>query len=104
MTTNNSNLFDMALLAEASYVLLHQLEQTFTDADINNILKNNNSGGYFTQQQADYFVANWNVKSHQANTESGFSATLFQSANDSANLVYALRGTEFGVGGFLGVD
>lgn len=99
MTTNNSNLFDMTLLAEASYVRMNQLEQNFTDEDVKKILKNKDAGGNFTQEQADYFIAHWQVveNGHQPNTDTGYSATLFQSIDDPSHLVYATRGTEFGV-------
>lgn len=82
----------MAALAEACYVLFHKIDFTVSDK-VEDALKNSDLHGGFSATQAADFVANWEVKSHQGNTSSGFSATLFKNKK-TGEYVYATRGTE----------
>jgi len=87
--------FDIATLAEASYVLFDKLTD-FTDKKVLDALQNNiDFNGNFSATQAANFVAEWEVVSHQPNTDSGFSATLFKN-KITGEYVYAARGTEPG--------
>ena len=88
-------LYQQALLAEAAYANFSNVsnEQSYVSA-----LR---TAG-FSEAQAEEFVANWSIVSHQPNTDSGFSATLFQriTADPIAgykvgDYSYAARGTEF---------
>jgi hypothetical protein len=81
--TNTKKLFELAELAEASYAkfnLFGQLENALTDSK-------------FSQIQATAFAAHGRVASHQSNTGSGFSATLFEDTTASGNYTLAIRGT-----------
>lgn len=75
----------MAALAEASYVFFDKLKGVFSTEAVEKALNENNSsdfGGRFTATQAADFVTHWQVISHQENTDSGFSATLFKSIDN----------------------
>ena len=50
-------------------------------------------GGDFTPTQAKRFFERYDILIHQPNTESGFSATLFQN-KESKEYTLAIRGTE----------
>jgi hypothetical protein len=71
------------------------------DGEVKNILQGNDVQGAdnfnlkLTDTQADYFIENWKIVSHQPNTSTGFSATLFQH-KETGEMVYAPRGTEAG--------
>ncbi len=89
--TNLSKIFDLAQLAEVGYANF----QKFPD-DASEALKANN----FSATQATEFVTHWQVASYQADTASGFSATLFKRLDDdpiggykAGQYVYAIRGT-----------
>jgi hypothetical protein len=65
----------------------------------------------FSATQASEFAEHWRVVHHQSNTESGFSATLFERIDDdplggfqAGELVYAIRGTEAGTIGDISAD
>jgi len=47
----------------------------------------------FSLTQATELADHWNVITHQPNTDSGFSSTLFRNADDGG-YVLAIRGTE----------
>lgn len=87
MTHNIRILYEMASLAEASYADFSDpgltTEQALLSED-------------FTTTQATQLTNNWTVLTHQPNTSSGYSATLFQSTNSNidADYVLAFRGTE----------
>ncbi len=69
--------YNHALLAEAAYANLWDKDShsVFTsDKKIEGALTRNG----FSKTQAEEFVKDWEVVSHQANTASGFSATLFK--------------------------
>ena len=61
----------------------------------------NNHSSKFTTQQAQDFKDNWRVVSHQPNTATGFSATLFEYIGDplkqptASRYVVSFRSTEF---------
>lgn len=84
---NNSHLFKLTQLSEASYanfynaIVYEQQVDALKDKD-------------FSQTQAESLLSKWSVASHQRNTSSGFSATLFQSKDDTSDYVLAIRGTE----------
>ena len=88
---NTSDLFDLGQTAEAAYAnFINSDGDLLTlDDDVKAALK---SLG-FSETQATNFVAEWSVVAHQPNTESGFSATLFQH-KETGEQVYAVRGTE----------
>jgi Ca2+-binding RTX toxin-like protein len=87
-----SKYYDMATLAEASYVLFDDLAN-FLDTTVKLALSDPNCNGTFSATQAADFVDHWEVVSHQGNTENGFSATLFKN-KETGEYVYACRGTE----------
>ena len=96
--TNTNKLFTLAQLAEASYAEL--ISAVNSQTNLINSLKDTK----FSQTQAEEFAKNWKLISYQPNTESGFSATLFQYIGNDPNsgytngeLVYAIRGTELGI-------
>ncbi len=88
--------FYQALLSEASYADLSNIttRQSYID-----VLTDEGKG--FSKSQADYFVNNWKVASHQPNTADGFSATLFERLNETGTgtgqYTLAIRGTSGGV-------
>jgi len=97
-------LFQQAQLTEAAYAnfidpntgLPYTLNQKITDA-----LQDTGNHMTFSVTQADDFALHWKVITQQANTASGFSATLFQridtdpiSGFQEGQYVYAVRGTE----------
>ncbi|HAD04554.1 MAG TPA: hypothetical protein DCF93_08000 [Desulfuromonas sp.] len=84
---------DMASLSEASYVLFDKLQNDYSTSAVEKALIDPDFAGRFSPAQAADFVAKWEVVSHQPNTESGFSATLFRN-KVSGEYVYAARGTE----------
>ena len=80
-------LFEQAQLSEASYVFL---ENSIGDqTDLETSLRSD-----FSAIQAAEFVKHWRVANHQRNTESGFSATLFESLDRPGEYTFAVRGTE----------
>ena len=81
---NPPQYYDIALLSEAAYVNLTILDfknmpKDELEAELKDALKNADFNGEFTEEQAEYFVNNWEVVSYQGNTETGFAATLFKS-------------------------
>lgn len=91
--SETSKLYDMASLAEASYVYFNKLNGDFSTNAVKDALQHPQFEGRFTADQAADFVTQWEVISHQPNTGSGFSATLFKNKT-SGEYVYAVRGTE----------
>ena len=88
-------IFQWALLSEASYADLDSKKIDFTDPeDVKAAL----IAEGFSPTQASNFVSQWDVKDHQPNTGSGFSATLFErkeGGQPTGQFVLAIRGTEF---------
>ncbi|WP_027338434.1 lipase family protein [Helicobacter bilis] len=64
-----------------------------TPSDILNIEYNSLFSGDFTPLQAQRFFSRYDLLVHQPNTESGFSATLFQN-KETKEYTLAIRGTE----------
>ncbi|MGB3937295.1 MAG: calcium-binding protein, partial [Burkholderiales bacterium] len=89
-----TKLSDAIQLAEASYTLLGEVPPG-GDAQLAAALANANLNGGFSATQAQTLAASWTIVHHQANTASGFSASLFRAKDDPSSLVLALRGTEF---------
>lgn len=96
MSDGSTEFFDAALLSEAAYTdwfgVNIQDKQEVIDA-----LTNNSLGNPFPQKQENYFLENWKIVSHQANTDSGFSATLFKNKT-TGEFVYAVRGSQLSPG------
>lgn len=82
-----TNLFNQASLAEASYA---NLENVSGGKPLEGKLIANE----FSDAQAAEFVKHWKVAHHQGNTASGYSATLFESLDNSGEYTFAIRGTE----------
>ena len=78
--------FDKALLSKASYV---DLENVSTPAQLTTVLAQND----FSPAQAADFVTRWRVASHQPDTVSGFSATLFERVDKPGTYTLAIRGS-----------
>lgn len=87
-------LFEMAQMAEAAY---SELVDRVIDAD--DLAKKLTAGDGFSVTQATAFSNRWAVADFQANTTSGFSATLYQrldkDGNKTGEYSLAIRGTEF---------
>ena len=88
---NTKDVFNQALLSEASYALLGDItsNQSYIDALV---------AEGFSKSQAEDFVTHWRVADHQPNTADGFSATLFEaldaSGKGTGKYSLAIRGTE----------
>ena len=69
--------------------------QSYTGDDLIRALQQgNNHASVFTSTQASAFEKEWEVLSQDANTETGFSGTLFRNKN-TGELVISFRSTEF---------
>jgi len=97
MTTGS--LFEQAQLAEASYA---DLWDEGTNSLITNLddVQDALIAYSFSEKQAQEFTQNWEVISHQPDTVSGFSATLFRrktndpiSGYEAGEYVYSIRGS-----------
>ncbi len=101
--TDYAFLADISELAEAAYANL-QLGKNIVDELQNPAF---GSGQNFSATQAAEFIKKWTVVAgtHQSETESGFSATVFQSISGNSNGEYtlAIRGTVLGLDD-LGAD
>ncbi|PHS67776.1 MAG: hypothetical protein COB23_10160 [Methylophaga sp.] len=104
-------MYESALLSEAAYAnfsIAINLDGTYKEDDVRTALQrigtkdgepdDPNEG--FSLSQATEFAENWEVVTHQADTDSGFSATLFRrktadpsSGYEVGDYVYAIRGT-----------
>jgi hypothetical protein len=97
--SNSVQYYDLASLAEESYVLFDLFDYTNSDyvelalQNVDFSQMGTDYKGAFSATQAADFVATWKIVSHQKNTDSGFSATLFKNKN-TGEYVYSLRGTE----------
>lgn len=101
---DTTTLYQQALLSEAAYA---DLENINTQDEYEAAL----IASGLSPAQVDEFITNWRVISHQPNTDSGFSATLFQRI--TADLIagykigdfsYAVRGTEFAWNDFVDLN
>lgn len=97
-----SQYYDLASMAEASYVLFSKLDN-FKDTAIEGALKTTDLNGEFSATQAADFVSKWTVKDHLSNTDNGYSSTVFKSKTGS-EYVLAFRGTEPSNGGDIIAD
>lgn len=98
---SGSDLFQYGLLAEASYAFLGNKNEALEKNSLSSALKTEDSGpggDPWPASLADDFVKHWRVISHRPNTESGFSATLYERLNSAGQptgqFVLAPRGTE----------
>lgn len=82
-----NSLLNEALLAQAAYAI--DLKSTLSDKEIQKRLK---AVGGVTQAQAEYFTSKYKVVEQTENTETGFSATLFQN-KDTLEYHLASRGS-----------
>ncbi|WP_260294243.1 hypothetical protein [Sedimenticola hydrogenitrophicus] len=91
MTTHTE--YEYALLSEAAYADFwdERLGQVIT---IGNRVKTALTTSGFSNTQAEAFITQWRVISHQPNTGNGFSATVFESIEHPGEFVFAMRGTE----------
>ncbi|CAG0990149.1 partial Leukotoxin, partial [Methylophilaceae bacterium] len=100
--TNTISLFEFAQLAEASYALL---EGTINNENLlkERLIALDGDKYKFSSAQATEFIKNWRVASHQANTSSGFSATIFERLNENGTgtgqYSLAIRGSTLEQGG-----
>ena len=88
---NTSQFSDLGLLSEVAYV-------DFVDQDgdklADDIVEENFEIAGLSESQITQFFNDWTVESQQLNTDSGFSAVVFQSQSDPSRKVIAMRGTE----------
>ena len=86
MMLSTKDFFELAQLAEASYanftVPVGNYDEALEDKD-------------FSAIQADTLLQSWSVITHQPNTDSGYSSTLFKSTDPGGGYVLAFRGTEW---------
>ncbi|MEW5994957.1 MAG: hypothetical protein AB1744_11255, partial [Candidatus Zixiibacteriota bacterium] len=109
-TINAKSVLDFALLQSAAECYLHGLHSGSTTTDIKDKLKEgaNNallqgksaedpllaSATRFTDQQAEWFTANYEIVTHYPNDSSGFSATLFRNKY-TGEYTLSFRSTEY---------
>ena len=96
MPTSATNLFDYAILSDATYAdFLSPPPGGLPDYSQENVARVLQliSGRGFSESQATDFSATWEVLSQQPNTASGFSATLFRNRL-TGETVFAIVGTE----------
>ena len=90
---NITGVYNNSLLSEASYADFKDID-TKDSAQVKTALINiDGPGKGFSQAQAKDFVTHWKVVSHQPDTASGFSATLFESLDNPGTYSLAIRGT-----------
>ena len=79
--TSTTKLFNLAQLSEAAYADFEFFNATYSDTQIHDKLVDKN----FSDTQASEFADNWRVISHQPNTASGYSGTLFKYIGNDPN-------------------
>lgn len=84
----SENIFSQIFLAEASYALLDNV----ASGDQEGLQAASIANG-FSQTQSEEFAKHWRVVHHQPDTDSGFSATLFESTDNPGEYTFAIRGT-----------
>ncbi|WP_169740871.1 hypothetical protein, partial [Stenoxybacter acetivorans] len=92
---NIQNLSQYALLAQASYAYLENFKDKngdYKESIVQDALIDVDRGS-FASNQAENFVKNYEVISHQPNTSSGFSATILRNKESNEN-IFSIRGTE----------
>jgi len=93
---STKRLYDAVQLAEASFTLLDMgIVPAGDDLALRDALNDPSRQGEFSATQAAAFVDSWSLVSHQPDTASGFSATLFKQKGSASDYVLAIRGTEF---------
>ena len=88
---NTNEFADLGLLAEVAYVNFYDKNGGVLNND--DIINNLQVAG-LSESQITQFFNDWTVESQQLNTDSGFSAVVFQSQSDPSRKVIAMRGTE----------
>ena len=80
MPTSATNLFDYAILSDATYGDFLNEDSGLPDYSQKNVARVLKlvDGRGFSESQANDFSATWEVLSQQPNTASGFSAALFR--------------------------
>ncbi len=91
MSISIKDYYENAILAMNSYAIL---EESMSEIEINNALKDEQESNY-SSIQSSYFIQQYDIVHSQQNTDSGFSATLFKDIDGVYSL--AIRGTEFGL-------
>jgi Ca2+-binding RTX toxin-like protein len=89
----NNIIFQFTQLAEASYADFFDIKNNAPVTD-DQVITQRLGLKDIGKTQATDLISHWSIASHQKNTSSGFSATLFQSKDDSSQYVLAMRGTE----------
>lgn len=90
---------NVQMAAEATGLATDISGQTYVDA----LTSGNNRSSKFTETQARDFSDNWTVVNHKANSDTGFSGTLFKYTGETdtakgltnGELVLSFRSTEF---------
>ncbi len=98
MNDLTSRLYDFTFLSELSYIDFDGVDFSKKDSNWNQpeVRKMLKTSG-LPDAQIDSFINDWEVVTHQANTSSGFSATLFKRKNPESGepeYYYSCRGTE----------
>jgi len=105
-----TKLFELGQIAEASYAdfIVASVSGTINPDAMRKAV---DKSSLFSLSQANEFASHWQVASHQPDTASGFSATLFQRVDDDpisgfhvGDYVYAIRGTMGFVDDLAGAD
>ena len=100
---NTTELYDLGLLAEVAYgnFINDEGKVIIVENDIKKILQGKDIDGVenfnlkLSKTQAEAFITDWQIVAHQTDTETGFSATLFQ-YKETGEQVYSIRGTAGG--------
>ncbi|WP_051941049.1 hypothetical protein [Stenoxybacter acetivorans] len=92
---NIQDLSQYTLLMQASYAYLDKFKDesgSYKEGEVQAALRGEKKGD-FAEKQAENFVKNYEVISHQPNQTSGFSATIFRDKESGEN-IFSIRGTE----------
>jgi hypothetical protein len=82
---NAKQFFELTQLAEASYANLVPGKTLWNE------VQNTDNKMSFSTTQADELILHWSVTTHQPNTASGFSSTLFKSLDAGGGYVLAIE-------------
>lgn len=113
MTVNVNNIYELGLLAEASYAWFdkidykdgYELLDLLTGKEIKDVPTEKKAD--FSKTQAEDFIANYEIVSHLPDTISDYSATVFRRKNPQdgePEYVFSCRGTAGLLTDVLGVD
>ncbi|MBQ9601771.1 MAG: hypothetical protein IJR46_07165 [Neisseriaceae bacterium] len=101
-----NNAMFYAWMSQASYLYFNNSQSSLNDSELTKLLQNDDwkpqedgeenprLDKYFATKQAEMFTVNYSFVSHQENSYSGMSSTVFQSKEDGS-YTFAMRGTEF---------